>query len=148
MKVILLADVKNLGKKGQVVQVAPGYARNYLIPKGLATEATEGKIKELSTLEADAVKKREREEAKAKALAARLNGICVQVYRKTGEGGKLFGSVGNLDVAEAIKKELGIEIDKRKIILKDPIKKTGVYSVQVRLYPQVEAHLEVHVLSG
>ena len=148
MRVILLTDLKNLGKKGQVIQVAPGYARNYLFPKGLAVEATEGKIKELASVAADAARKKAKEEEKAKALAARLNGQRVQVYRKAGEEGKLFGAVNNSDVAEVLKKEFGIEVDKRKIILKDPIKRLGVYIVQIRLYPHIEALVEVHVLAG
>jgi len=146
MKVILLAEVKNLGKKGDVVEVAQGYARNYLLPKGLATEATEGKMKQLIQQQATAARKKEREEAKAKDLAERLQGLTVKVYGKAGEGGKLFGSVNNKDIAEALQKEHGIEIDKRKIILKEPIKQTGTYSLPVRLYPQLEARLNINVL--
>ncbi len=147
MKVVLLADVKNLGKKGDVVEVAQGYARNYLLPRGLATEATEGMMKQLAQRQATAVRKRQQEEERAKALAARLNGLTVKVYGKAGEGGKLFGSINNKDIAEALQKEYGIEIDKRKIILKEPIKQLGTYPLQVRLYPLVEAQLKVSVLA-
>ena len=148
MKVILIADVKNVGKKGDLVQVADGYARNYLLPRGLATEATEGKVKQLAQQQASAAKKKIKEEERSKELAARMDGLTVRVAGKAGEGGRLFGSVNNKDIAEALEKEHGIEIDKRKIILKEPIKQLGTFSVQVRLYQQVEAQIIVQVVAG
>lgn len=148
MKVILMADVKNLGKKGDLVQVADGYARNYLLPRGLALVATEGKVKQLAQQQASAAQRKMKEEERSRELAARLDGLTVRVYGKAGEGGRLFGSVNNKDIAEALQKEHGIEVDKRKIILKEPIKQLGTYPVQVRLYPQVEARLTVHVLAA
>jgi len=147
MKVILVADVKSLGKKGDLVQVADGYARNYLLPRGLATEATEGKVKQLAQQQASAAKKKMKEEEKSKELAARLDGLTVRVCGKAGEGGRLFGSVNNKDIAEALEKEHGIEIDKRKILLTEPIKKLGTYPVEVKLHPQAQARLVVHVLA-
>ncbi len=148
MKVILMADVKNLGKKGDLVQVADGYARNYLLPRGLALVATEGKVKQLAQQQAGAARRKMKEEEKSRELAARLDGLTVRIYGKAGEGGRLFGSVNNKDIAEALQNEHGIEVDKRKIVLKEPIKQLGTYPVQVRLYPQVEAYLTVQVLAG
>jgi large subunit ribosomal protein L9 len=147
MKVILLADVKNLGKKGDMVQVAPGYARNYLLPMGLVTEATEGKMKQITQQQVNTARKKQEEEERAKELAVHLDGLAVKVYSKAGERGKLFGSVNNKDIAEALRREHEIELDKRKIILKEPIKQLGTYSLLVRLYPLVEAQIKVHVLA-
>jgi len=147
VKVILLEDVKNLGKKGDVVQVALGYARNYLFPKGLASEATEGKMKQLAQQKAGASRRKQLEEEKAKKLALLLNGLIVKVYGKAGENGKLFGSINNKDIAEALLKEHGIEVDKRKIILKEPIKQLGTCILPVRLYPLIEAQIQVNVIT-
>ena len=147
MKVVLLEDVKNLGRKGDLVQVAEGHARNYLLPRKLAVEATEGKIKQLAELREAAARKKQREESAAKDLAVRLESILVRVYSKAGEGGKLFGSISNKDVVDALVKDYGIEIDKKKIILKEPIKKVGFYSLPVKLYPSVQVNLSVNVLA-
>ncbi|HAG10682.1 MAG TPA: 50S ribosomal protein L9 [Desulfotomaculum sp.] len=147
MKVVLLEDVKNLGRKGDLVQVAEGHARNYLLPRKLAVEATEGKIKQLAELREAAARKKQREESAAKDLAVRLESILVRVYSKAGEGGKLFGSISNKDVVDALVKDYGIEIDKKKIILKEPIKKLGFYSLPVKLYPSVQVNLSVNVLA-
>lgn len=147
MKVILLQDVKGLGKKGDVVQVALGYARNYLFPRSLASEATEGKMKQLAQQQAGASRKKQLEEEKAKKLASSLNGSIVKVYGKAGENGKLFGSINNKDIAEALRKEYGIEVDKRKIILKEPIRQLGNYFLPVRLYPLIEAQIQVNVIT-
>ena len=146
MKVVLLEDVKNLGKKGDLLQVAEGHARNYLLPRKLAVEATEGKIKELAKLQEAADRKKQREESEAKNLADRLESLLVKVYSKSGEGGKLFGSVSNKDVVDALFRDYGIKIDKKKVILKEPIKKLGFYSLPVKLYPSVQVNLSVNVL--
>ncbi|HAU31083.1 MAG: 50S ribosomal protein L9 [Desulfotomaculum sp. 46_296] len=147
MKVILLEDVKNLGKKGDLVQVAEGHARNYLLPRKLAVEATEGKIKQLAELQEAAARKKQREESEAKDLACRLESLLIKVYSRAGEGGKLFGSISNKDIVDALVRDYGIEIDKKKIILKEPIKKLGFYSLPVKLYPSVHVNLSVNVLS-
>lgn len=147
MKVVLLEDVKNLGKKGDVVQVAGGHARNYLLPRRLAVEATEGKIKQLAQLRSAADRKKQLEESKASELAVRLENLSVRVYSRAGEGGKLFGSVNNKDIVDALWREHGIEVDKKKIVLKEPIKKLGTYSLPVKLYPSVQVHLSVTVLT-
>lgn len=147
MKVILLEDVKGLGKKGDVAQVALGYARNYLFPRGLASEATEGKMKQLAEQQAGASRKKQIEEEKAKKLASLLDGRIVKVYGKAGENGKLFGSINNKDIAEALLKEHMIDVDKRKIVLKEPIKQLGAYFLPVRLYPLIEARIQVNVVT-
>ncbi|MFA5383128.1 MAG: 50S ribosomal protein L9 [Eubacteriales bacterium] len=145
MKVVLLEDVKNLGKKGDLVQVAEGHARNYLLPRKLAVEATEGKIKQLANLQEAAAKKKQREASEAKDLAGRLESLLVKVYSRAGEGGKLFGSINNKDIVDALVRDYGIEIDRKKIILKEPIKKLGFYSLPVKLYPSVQVNLSVNV---
>ncbi len=147
MKVVLLEDVKNLGRKGDLAQVAEGHARNYLLPRKLAVEATEGKIKQLAELQEAAARKKQREESAARDLAVRLESILVKVYSKAGEGGKLFGSIGSKDVVDALVKDYGIEIDKKKVMLKEPIKKLGFYSLPVKLYPSVQVKLSVNVLA-
>jgi large subunit ribosomal protein L9 len=147
VKVILLEDVKGLGKKGDVAQVALGYARNYLFPRGLASEATEGKMKQLAEQQASASRKKQIEEEKAKKLASLLDGLVVKVYGKAGENGKLFGSINNKDIAEALLREHKINVDKRKIILKEPIKQLGAYFLPVRLYPLIEAQIQVNVVT-
>lgn len=147
MKVVLLEDVKDLGKKGDVVQVAEGYARNYLLPRHLAVPATEGKIRQIAQLQAAADRKKQQEESKAKALAARLEGLTVRVYGRAGDGGKLFGSINNKDIADALLNEYKIEVDKKKFVLKEPIKKLGTYSLSVKLYPLVQANISVAVLN-
>ncbi|HAP93040.1 MAG TPA: 50S ribosomal protein L9 [Desulfotomaculum sp.] len=147
MKVVLLEDVKNLGKKGDVAQVAEGHARNYLLPRRLAVEATEGKMKQLAQLQSAADRKKQLEESKAKELAVQLENLSVRVYSRAGEGGKLFGSVNNKDIVDALLQEHGIKIDKKKIVLKEPIKKLGTYSLPVKLYPLVKVHLSVAVLA-
>jgi len=145
VKVVLLEDVKNLGKKDDLVQVAEGHARNYLLPRKLAVEATEGKIKQLANLQEAAARKKQREASEAKDLAGRLESLLVKVYSKAGEGGKLFGSINNKDIVDALVRDYGIEIDRKKIILKEPIKKLGFYSLPVKLYPSVQVNLSVNV---
>lgn len=145
MKVILKADVKALGKKGHVVDVSDGYARNFLFPKGLAIEATAGNLNDLASKKANEERKKEKEKQDAQALAAKLSSISVEVLVKTGEGGRLFGSITNKEIAEALKKAYGIELDKRKLELKEPIKALGTFTVHAKLHPEVSAQLQVHV---
>lgn len=145
MKVILKTDVKALGKKGQIFEVSDGYARNFLFPKGLALEATSGNLNDLASKKANEERKKEKEKQDAQALAAKLSSITVEVSTKTGEGGRLFGSVTNKEIAEALKMKHGIELDKRKLEIKDPIKALGTFSVQVKLHPEVTAQLQVQV---
>ena len=138
MKVILLQDVKSLGKKGEVVEVSEGYARNMLLKKGLGKEATGQNLNDLKLQKANEQKlAREALEA-AQAFAKELEG-------KTGEGGRVFGSVSSKEIAEEIKKQLGYEVDKKKLQIENPIKALGVTNVTVKLHPKVTAEIKVHV---
>ena len=123
MIVILQQDVKGTGKKGEVVKVSDGYARNVLIPKGIAKEATEGNVRNLNRQKEIAAEKNAAQKAAAEATAAKLNESSVTIKAKGGDGGRLFGSVTNKDVADALKAQLDIKIDKKKIELKNAIKK-------------------------
>lgn len=145
MKIILKTDVKALGKKGQVFEVSDGYARNFLFPKGLALEATSGNLNDLASKKVNEERKKDKEKQEAQALGAKLSAITVEVATKTGEGGRLFGSVTNKEIAEALKTKHGIELDRRKLEMKDPIKTLGTFAVQVKLHPEVTAQLQVLV---
>lgn len=144
MKVILTADVKKLGAKGDVKEVADGYARNFLFPKGLAQEATEARINEVKDQSKREKEKKEKEEDKAKKTGEKLKDKKITVKAKTGEGGKLFGAVTSKEIAEAITKQHKIEVDKKKIEIKEPIRHTGEYTVHIKLHPAV--HFEMTVL--
>ncbi|WP_075859604.1 50S ribosomal protein L9 [Carboxydothermus pertinax] len=145
MKVILLTEVKKLGKKGDVVEVAEGYGRNYLIAKGLAVEATEGKLKELKEQKEARDRRKEKELMEARALAEKIKSIEVVLYGKCGENGKLFGAITSKDIADALEGAHKIKIDKRKIELKENIKALGVYPVDIKLHPEVSTRLKVVV---
>jgi len=145
MKVILKQDVKALGKNGELKEVADGYARNYLFPRGLAIEATSGNVKVLSQLKEGAAKKEQHEEENAKELAAKLQGIKVIFKVKSGEGGRLFGSITTKDITEQLEKNYKIALDKRKISLEESIKTLGDYQVKVHLYKGVFAEIIVVV---
>jgi len=148
MKVVLLQDVKGLGKKDSIVEVNDGYARNYLIPRKLATPLTEGLEKHIKEKKEAEQKKKEKELMLAKELAEKLEKSQIVIKAKAGENGKLFGSITNKEIADEIKKQLGIDIDKKKIDLEDPIKQIGSYEVSIRLYQGVLAKLKVHVTSS
>jgi len=147
MKVILQADVKGTGKKGQVLEVADGYARNFLFPKKLAVEATAGNIQDISHKKALEDRRKAKEKEDAVKLGAQLNALKIEVKTKTGESGRLFGSVTNKEIGDALKKQHGVEVDKRKIELKDPIKALGSYEVHVKIHPDVTAKLQVQVVA-
>lgn len=145
MKVILKEDIRHLGKIGQVVDVADGYARNYLLPKGLAIEAN---IKNIKSIEHE--RKLLQEKAKklkdtAIDIASKISGTTLSIKAKAGEDGKLFGSVTTMDIAEALRSE-GIDIDKKKIILEEPIKRLGSYAVTVKLHAEAAAQLSLEVI--
>lgn len=145
MKVILTQDVKSLGKKGEVVEVSEGYARNMLLKKGLGKEATGKNMNDLKLQKANAEKiARETLEA-AQALGKEMKDKTVNVAVKAGEGGRVFGSVSSKEIAEEIKKQLGYEIDKKKIILESPIKSLGVTIVPIKLHAKVTTEIKVHV---
>ena len=145
MKVILLADVKALGKKGDVVDVSDGYARNMLFPKKLGVEANAKNRNDLKLQNAHAEKVAQEQLEAAKALAAEIGEKTVHVSIKVGEGGKTFGSVSSKEIAEAAKAQLSLELDKKKIQLSNPIRNLGVTIVPVKLHPNVTAELKVHV---
>ncbi|SHJ93514.1 50S ribosomal protein L9 [Paramaledivibacter caminithermalis] len=145
MKVILLKDIKGTGKKGDVINVSDGHARNYLIPRGLAKEATEGNIKSLKAQRASEKKRKEKELKEAKELAERISNIKLKFKSKAGEGGKLFGSITSKDIAAKLKSEYKINIDKRKIVLDGSIKELGAVYVEVKVYPEVSAKMKVEV---
>ena len=145
MIVILNKDVKGTGKAGDVVKVSDGYARNMLIPKGLATEATQGNIRHLEKQKAIAAEKKAEEKAAAKKQAEKIGKLTVTIKTKAGDGGKIFGSRTSKDIAEGLKSQHGIEVDKKKIQLSSPIKQTGEMSVDIKLYSEVSAELKVKV---
>ena len=145
MKVILQADVKGHGKKGQLVNASDGYAKNYLIPKGLAVVADKTAINEMKNRESSEAYHKEQEIAAAKALADKISGGVVKLSAKAGEGGKLFGSITNKDVAEAVKMQLHAVVDKKKIVLPDGIKMLGVTEVEIKVYPEISAKIKVEV---
>ncbi len=145
MKVILLQDVKALGKKGDVVEVSEGYARNMLLKKGMGKEATSGNMNDLKLQKANAEKvARETQEA-AEALGKELSGKEIKVAVKAGDGGRVFGSVSSKEIAEEIKKQLGHEVDKKKILLDAPIKTLGVCGISIKLHPKVTTEIKVNV---
>ncbi|MDI6727558.1 MAG: 50S ribosomal protein L9 [Thermodesulfovibrionales bacterium] len=146
MQIILKENVKDLGHIGDVVNVKDGYARNFLIPKGLAVEANPKNIKALEHEKRKIHELAKKVKASAEELAARISGTSVTIKAKTGEEDKLFGSVTAMDIADALKKE-GIDIDKKKIVLDEPIKRLGSYTVNVKIHSDVTAQLNVQVVS-
>lgn len=145
MKVILTADVKSLGKKGEIVDVSDGYARNMLLPKKLGVEANSKNINDLKLQKANEDKVAKEILEQAKALAAEIAEKSVTVSIKVGEGGKTFGSVSSKEIAEAAKAQIDLELDKKKIQLSSPIRTLGVTVVPVKLHPKVTAELKVYV---
>ena len=145
MKVILLEDVKSLGKKGQIVDVSDGYARNFILAKKLGLEATSKNLNDLKLKKAHENKLAAQRLQEAKDFAAKLEGLQVTLKIKAGEGGKLFGSISSKEIAEAAKEQLGLEIDKKKLVLPNPIKAIGTTDVPVKLHPQVTGELKVIV---
>ena len=137
MKVILTQDVEGSGKKGQAVNVSDGYARNFLFPKKLAVEATEANMKELERQNKLAAEKKAADLAEAKALGEKIKGLEIKVPAKTGGGQKLFGAVTNKDIGDALERDHGVAIDRRKIELKAAIKTLGEHEVLIRLHPEV-----------
>lgn len=141
----MLKDVPNLGNRGEIVEVAGGYARNYLFPRQLAEEATEGRMKEVRRIQDAKAQKARKAKAGARELAARFADLVVKVEARSGEGGRLFGSVGNKDVAEALAAQAGIKLSRKKIELGETIKALGVYPALARLHPGITADFKVEV---
>lgn len=148
MKVILLQDVPGTGKKNQVLNVSDGFARNYLLPRKWAVEASEGSVKEIERRHA-AQRQREMEErSAAEALAAKLKGKVITLRAKCGEKGRLYGSVTGQEIASALKEQHGVEIDKRKIDVAEAIRTVGEYDVQVTVYTGVKAQMKLNVVAA
>lgn len=145
MIVILLKDVKGTGKAGEIVKVSDGYARNMLLPKGFAKEATEGNVRNLEKQKALAAEKHQVQKETAQKQAKKLEKMTLTIQSKGGENGKLFGSITSKDIAEALEKQENIKIDKKKIDLAAPIKQTGDIQVMIKLFPEVTASLKVTV---
>ena len=145
MKVILLEDVKSLGKKGQIVNVSDGYARNMILPKKLGVEATSKNLNDLKLRKANEEKVAQENLDAAKAFAEELSTKEIILTLKVGEGGRTFGSVSSKEISEAAKKQLNLDIDKKKLQLENPIRNLGVTNVPVRLHPKVTGSLNVWV---
>ncbi len=148
MKVILLEDVKSLGKKGQIVNVSDGYARNMILPKKLGVEATSKNLNDLKLQKANEEKVAQENLDAAKAFAEELSTKEVILTLKVGEGGRTFGSVSSKEISEAAKKQLNLDIDKKKLQLENPIRNLGVTNVPVRLHPKVTGSLKVRGKRG
>ena len=145
MKVILLQDVKSLGKKGELVNVNDGYARNFILPKKLGVEANSQNMNDLKLQKAHEEKRAQEIYEEAKEFGTRIAASSVRVTIKTGEGGKIFGSVSSKEIAQAAQEQLGMDIDKKKMQLPSPIKSLGTHMVPVRLHPKVTTELKVIV---
>ena len=148
MKIVLLQDVKALGKKGTIVEVAEGYARNFLLPKKLGAPATAENLNTLKLKKANEERIAAEQLAEAKALAEKIGESSVIVSIKGGENGKTYGSVSTKEIAEAVKAQLGMEVDKKKIVLAEPIKAFGTHEVMIRLHREVQAKLAVKVVEA
>jgi large subunit ribosomal protein L9 len=145
MRIVLREDVEKLGRRGEIVDVAAGYARNFLLPKGKALHATDGNLKRVEQERRKFAVHLAKEKEDAAAMARRLAGISCTIVRKVGENDHLYGSVTPADIAEYLVKE-GIELDKRRILLDEPIKALGIYTIPVRLHPEVSGEIRVWVV--
>ncbi len=148
MKVILTQDVRGKGKRGQMIEVSDGYARNFLLPRKLAQEATADNVNTMRMNDKATQERQAKERAEALETSKRLKELTVVVTAKGGGAGRLFGSVTNAEVAEAMEKQFGIQLDKRKIVLDEPIKTTGVYTVKCKLGYEITAEVKVEVKEG
>ncbi len=146
MKVILLQDVKGHGKKGDVVNASDGYARNYLFPRNLAVEATSKNLNDLKNKQAAENKRKEAQLEEARKQAEAISGLEVVVKAKSGENGKLFGSVTNTEIGDTLKRQHNISIDRKKIVLPEPIRSLGSFQLEVKVYPEITAKLNVKVV--
>ena len=145
MEIILIQDVKALGKKGEIVKVSDGYARNFILPKNLGLEATKKNLNDLKLQKAAEEKKQKEILDEAKEYAKKIEQITVNLKIKAGEGGRSFGSVSTKEIVAGLKEQHGFDIDKKKLQLSDPIKNAGSYTVSVKLHPQVTAEVKVKV---
>jgi len=145
MKIILTQEVRNIGAPGDVVDVADGYARNYLIPRGVAMRATKGTLKQVDTIRRTREVREVRNLEQAQQIAQQLGALTIRIQAKAGDGGRLFGQVTPAQIAEAIAKAGGPKIDKKRLHLEEPVKSLGAHRAHLRLHPEVEAEIEIEV---
>ena len=146
MKVILIKDVKGCGKSGELVSVKDGYAKNFLLPKNLAKIADVSGINEINSKKDALAYKKENERKNALSIAKKLDGATIKVIVKSGENGKLFGSVTSKEITERIEKDFGLKLDKRKIYLKEEIRSSGTYKIELRLFKDINTFINVNVV--
>lgn len=146
MKVILVKDVEGWGTLGDIIDVKPGFARNYLIPKGFAYPATEGYVKHVQDILNQKARKLEKQKQEAEKIAQQIDGLELDIPRPVGPTGKMYGSVSSADIVEAIKEKTGLEIDKKKIMLRNPIRDLGAYNITIRLHPEVSAKIKINII--
>lgn len=147
MKIILTQDVKSLGKKGDIVQVAEGYGRNFLLPKGLGLEASNTNLANLAHENARTEAKKQKELEEAQNIAKKLQGAVVNITAKAGEGGRLFGAVTNKEISEQVQAQHKVAIDRRKMEIKEPIKSAGSYEAVIKLHPEVQVVIKINVMA-
>jgi large subunit ribosomal protein L9 len=147
VKVVLRDDVENVGRKGDLIEVADGFARNYLVPRGLAMKATKGVLQQAEAMRRNREARETREREAAQALADQLTGRRIEVRARAGEGGRLFGSVTNVDIIDAVRAQTGVDLDRRKTQLAEPLKELGASEVPVKLHSDVEVTLTVDVVA-
>jgi len=147
MRIVLRDDVAKLGQKGDIVDVADGYARNFLVPRGLAIKAENGVVKQAEAMRRNRSARELRDREAAETLAARFNGRTLSVPARAGEGGKLFGSITSGDIVAALQAQFGVELDRRRLALDEPLKELGSVTLPVRLHPDVVANLTVDVVA-
>ena len=147
MKVVLRADVDTLGQKGDLLDVSDGYARNYLVPRGLAMRATKGVVRQSEAMRRNRAARDARDREAAQAVADQLGGRRIEVTARAGEGGRLFGSVTAIDIADAVQAQTGVTIDRRHLSLPEPLKELGPAEVPLRLHPEVAVDLGVDVVA-
>lgn len=148
MKVILLQDIRGKGKKGQMIEASDGYARNFLLPRKMAIEATADNINTMKMNDKAKAEQQAREKAQAQAFAEQLKDLTVEISAKAGTGGRLFGSITSAEIAEALKNQHGIAIDKKKIVQDEPIKSFGTFTLKAKLGYEIVAAITVHVSEG
>ena len=144
MKVVLVKDLEGYGVFGDVISVKDGFARNYLIPRGIALPATEGNLRHVKGILSQRARKLQKEKEKAQELAKKMEGLMLEIYRRVGEKGRLFGSVTAQEIAQALK-EKGFDVDRKKIVIKTPIKEVGIYTITLKLYTDVSVDIKVEV---
>jgi large subunit ribosomal protein L9 len=147
VKVVLREDVDHLGLKGDILEVADGYARNFLMPRGLAIKASKGSVAQAASMRRNREARERRDREAAEAVATRLRGKRLEIPARAGEGGRLFGSVTTADLADAVQAQLGVEVDRRRVQLDEPLKELGEVEVVIRLHSGVDAELTVAVVS-